>query len=316
MALQRARRSAFTLVELLVVIGIIAILIGMLLPALTAARKQANLTKCASGLHQIAYAFTMYSKDNRGMYPVLKWTRPNYTGDNILASMYWNDFLIPYVARGSGENRENLNAGTDSKASQNLDRTKKNIFWSCPEWQGSYGGTTAAWNDASGVSIFETGYGYNCFPFLGPTTSANDYTSGEYWKDEISVDSIPQGIPDTHVTRGSWYSYNKWAPSADRCLVTECAFWFMWVSPGHPTNHFVNPQPANRTTGFSFAASAGWNNIDRYRHGTYPRVRSDGFYDDKDPRGKVKCNILYADGHVGTALSMKEIYRAFILRDP
>jgi len=64
-----SRRRGFTLVELLVVIGIIALLISILMPALTKARNQALMVKCSSQVRQIYLACSMFAADNKQSLP-------------------------------------------------------------------------------------------------------------------------------------------------------------------------------------------------------------------------------------------------------
>src|SRR5437764_826771 len=63
-------KSAFTLVELLVVIGIIAVLISILLPALNRAREAAARTQCGSNLRQVNLFLNIYINNNKGAMPI------------------------------------------------------------------------------------------------------------------------------------------------------------------------------------------------------------------------------------------------------
>src|SRR5436853_7051721 len=63
------RRTAFTLVELLIVVGIVALLVAILMPSLARAREQARRVQCASNLRQITLATIMYADRNGGVLP-------------------------------------------------------------------------------------------------------------------------------------------------------------------------------------------------------------------------------------------------------
>src|SRR3954467_7278484 len=77
----KSSKTGFTLVELLVVIGIIAVLISILLPSLSKAREMATRTKCLSNLRQFGTAFTIYLNDNKQWVGFSNWdggTGPGY----------------------------------------------------------------------------------------------------------------------------------------------------------------------------------------------------------------------------------------------
>jgi prepilin-type N-terminal cleavage/methylation domain-containing protein/prepilin-type processing-associated H-X9-DG protein len=89
------RRKGFTLVELLVVIGIIALLISILMPALNNARTQARTIQCLSNLRQLTTAFQMYCNNNKG-HSVYYSTQVKMAQDQTPQNGFWMHELRPY----------------------------------------------------------------------------------------------------------------------------------------------------------------------------------------------------------------------------
>src|SRR5947207_6950874 len=151
------RRSlAFTLVELLVVIGIIAVLIGILLPALSAARRQANTVKCLANLKTLGQAFLLYANDHKDVFPVVRSDTPDdgVTPQNS-KNTYYTDMLMKYVSK-NGKMNFQVGGSTDA-----FEMARASVLWGCPQWDGWFGTGTTYIN---GRSIFEAGYAMNMFP--------------------------------------------------------------------------------------------------------------------------------------------------------
>jgi prepilin-type N-terminal cleavage/methylation domain-containing protein/prepilin-type processing-associated H-X9-DG protein len=312
----RRRQSAFTLVELLVVIGIIALLISILLPALSSARRAAGAVKCATQLREIGNTFKIYALDNKNYYPPAQLnsfsTDPNYkyqidgldypvaVGASYYGA-YWFNFLNRYVSKNTiGINGGNLQSNADAR---------KTVVWGCSAFDGypPAAGTSSAFD----VNPVQIGYCMNGYPtfdtnypaVFGTNPPAAELSFNTAWRPGAAGGFFKQTIWGKH--------------SSERMLIADGKIWLGYSGPvsattgGVPrTDHMVPTQYGDVNQN----VSSNESNVSMWRHGKLPAKQGDGFYNPN--KSKVSYNVLYVDGHVNTETAPKVAYTSIRMKYP
>jgi prepilin-type N-terminal cleavage/methylation domain-containing protein/prepilin-type processing-associated H-X9-DG protein len=281
------KNKAFTLVELLVVIGIIALLISILLPALSSARRNANTVKCLSNLRQISTAIQMYASENKGAIPVVRQDYPDPDVNPTASSRYyWWDMITPYLAR--------LNKSTVDQTTQEMTEARQTVIWGCTEWD-------PRMDVSFTTGAFYPGYGMNVNPYFTPSFST--------FTPKLGACRWAPYYP------GHYYKLGSVTSGAERMMLADA---FLWIIDARASSGggvaSLPGQPVDWVAGYAGkTGQPGQIDYDLYRHAGKPPHVTNGFY---DKSGKTACNVAFFDGHAATLTGIEEAYKAIFIRAP
>lgn len=307
------REHAFTLAELLIVIAIIAVLIGILLPALSAARRSAASVKCLASLKDLGTAFQQYAQENDRYFPVVRWEpaagtikadeNPTNTTNRV-----WIDFLVRYVHK-----RDTFGDPQKYKTFQNT-----SVFFGCPSYNIDF-----FQPDATDGRQYALGYGMSIYakaPY-GPAANGPEFTNDNYVlvgpPVVVGVNYAviaPSGTTGFGSGKGRFYKMEQWARRGqDKGLLADSNGYEIVASTSNGwkrsdeqgSTPLVSTQPENMGMKYPLVGGSptvGFVSVDATRHlaptGSKAKVIK-----------QKGVNMLFVDGHAST-VSPREAWNA------
>jgi len=283
---QSSRLRAFTLVELLVVIGIIAVLIGILLPALNKARAAANTTVCLSNLRSIGQGWSLYLNKSKGRLPDYIWSKTHVkngaTGadlEEIIWHGYWYGIL--------GDNGVNISALLCPQAHEPVPFKNNNgMGTSQNSWSGEF-------QSSKPVGIYLDKSGLN----MSMDASKKGFRTGSYeFNRNLTAGTKKPSAPS--LTGSSACAFGSSITAVKPPAEVPVFFDSVWVDG----NDMMNGDPANPSAtlvppDLTGRGAADTNAPDHTDHWRFLIAR----------HGQA-INVCFADGHAAT-VTLPETYK-------
>lgn len=308
---RKALRQGFTLIELLVVIAIIAILAGMLLPALAKAKQRSLTGSCINNLKQLSLGFGMYYADNKQKLPNTRLLRtvPLGAGDPSEGDHWsWDDYVMGYMGApyslydGACTWRIDWNpANTGTQAKPQVmkwiicpaDKVPSLEDYNGNAWRGVRRSYSMAQNNMGKTSSFN----FN-------TTGASDWPPNPAMRTGVGL-MLKQN--DNATATGVNGGYMGWRAGTSDDAATR----LMKIRNQYAVNEAMITDPTDtfsltdRISSSSYLGQSGWaeiGNEDGHFDGGTNTTQFTGSSDGSTLHGKETYNYLFIDGHAETRL--------------